>query len=228
MYSNRWQTRNQKILFIPLWFHSGYIRCKWKPDHRMDGFGNKKPFRASAVAFFFFWEWVWWTASPVCVQWVRFEMLQRLQRSMLQTIIWRTWKMSLFTPEQRHAKNGEKKGMNLHTSTQRSAVSARSSSPSTLIAAPGSCCWALGMDSHGAAVVMSQMRSALTWAWTHRLEWSCSLSCRRQTIVGADSSTSLLGSKRECPPLTSTLTQTLNRRACAWVKSRMLAGGWYG
>lgn len=118
--------------------------------------------------------------------------------------------------------------MNLLTSTQRSAVSARSSSPSILIAAPGSCCRALGMNSHGAAVVMSQMRSALTWAWTHRLEWSCSLSCRRQSIVAVDSSTSSLGSEQEWLPLTSILTQTFNRRACARVKSRMLACGGYG
>lgn len=33
----------KKILFVPLWFGSGNIRCKWKPDHRMDGFGNKTP-----------------------------------------------------------------------------------------------------------------------------------------------------------------------------------------
>jgi len=36
------------------------------------------------------------------------------------------------------------------------------------------------------AVVMSHMRTALTWAWTHQLKWSCSLSCRRQTVVAAD------------------------------------------
>lgn len=84
------------------------------------------------------------------------------------------------------------------------------------------------MNSHSVADVMSQMRSALTWAWTHQLEWSCSLSCRRQSIVAADSSTSSLGSEREWLPLTSTLTQTLNQGACAWVKSRMLACGWYG
>lgn len=38
------------------------------------------------------------------------------------------------------------------------------------------------INSHCAAVVMSQMKTALTWAWTHQLKWSCSLSCRRQTI----------------------------------------------
>lgn len=31
-------------------------------------------------------------------------------------------------------------------------------------------------------VVMSQMRTALTCAWTHQMKWSCSLSCRRQTV----------------------------------------------
>lgn len=137
--------------------------------------------------------------------------------------------LRLTTVNKAEWKTGEKKKeMNLHTSTQRSAVSARGSSPSILIAAPGRCCRALGMNSHGAAVVMSQMRSALTWAWTHRLEWSCSLSCRRQTIVAADSSTSSLGSEREWLPLTSILTQTLKQRVCAWVKSRILALGWCG
>lgn len=60
---------------------------------------------------------------------------------------------------------------------------------------PDSCCWLLGMNSHGAAVVMSQMKSILTWDWTHQLEWSCLFSCRRQRIVAMDSPTSSLGSE---------------------------------
>lgn len=48
----------KKIHFIPLWFRSGNIRCKWKPDHRMDGIGNKKAnvlkFSFLGSAFFLF------------------------------------------------------------------------------------------------------------------------------------------------------------------------------
>lgn len=222
----------KKILFIPLWFRSGNIRCKWEPDHRMDGFGNKKAnvlkFSFPGGTFSLFWKWVWLLALPVCVQHVSFEeMLQRLQRSTRQTIICRTWRSVIVYTWPPLTKPREKlrgkKRTNLHKRTQRSAVSAHGSSPSILIAAPGSCCQAFEMNSHGAAVVMSQMRSALTWAWTHQREWSCSLSCRRQTIVAADSSTSSLGSEQKWLPFTSTLIQTLNRRTCTWAKSRMLA-----
>ena len=37
--------RNQKIVFIFLWFCSGNIRCKWNPYYRMDGLRNKDKHR---------------------------------------------------------------------------------------------------------------------------------------------------------------------------------------
>lgn len=51
--------RNQKIVFIFLWFCSGNIRCKWNPYYRMDGLGNKDKHRLkfafpSATSFFLF------------------------------------------------------------------------------------------------------------------------------------------------------------------------------
>lgn len=74
--------RNQKIVFIFLWFCSGNIRCKWNPYYRMDGLGNKDKHRLkfafpSATSFFSFfflcvWKWVLQIASPVCVQHIRF------------------------------------------------------------------------------------------------------------------------------------------------------------
>lgn len=33
--------RNQKMVFIFLWFCTGNIRCKWNPYYRMDGLANK-------------------------------------------------------------------------------------------------------------------------------------------------------------------------------------------
>lgn len=50
--------RNQKIVFIFLWFCSGNIRCKWNPYYRMDGLRNKDKHRLK-FAFpqrYFFWE----------------------------------------------------------------------------------------------------------------------------------------------------------------------------
>lgn len=166
--------------------------------------------RSSAVPFFFF---------------LKMSMVDRL--TCLCSA--RSFRGDASETSEKHAPNNHlstvKKCRCLHLTTVNKATRKLAGGES---AAPGSCCWALGMNSHSAAVVMSQMRSALTWAWTHRLEWSCSLSCRRQSMVAVDSSTSLLGSEWEWLPLTSTLTQILNWGACAWVRSRILACGWYG
>lgn len=72
--------RNQKIVFISLWFRSGNIRCKWNPYYRMDGLRNKDKHRLKFLLpppkrhffFFFLWKWVLQIASPVCVQHIRF------------------------------------------------------------------------------------------------------------------------------------------------------------
>lgn len=61
-------------------------------------------------------------------------------------------------------------------------------------------------------VVMSQMRTALTCAWTHQMKWSCSLSCRRQTVE----SLRINQAHQEASAPSSTLTP----RKC-WIRSSM-------
>lgn len=57
---------------------------------------------------------------------------------------------------------------------------------------------------------MSQMRTALTCAWTHQMKWSCSLSCRRQTVE----SVRINQAHQEASAPSSTLTP----RKC-WIRS---------
>lgn len=42
--------KNQKIVFICLWFCSGNIRCKWNPYYRMDSHRNKDKHRLKFVS----------------------------------------------------------------------------------------------------------------------------------------------------------------------------------
>lgn len=50
--------RNQKIVFVFLWFCSGNIRCKWNPYYRMSSLRNKDKhclkFAFPGTTFFFF------------------------------------------------------------------------------------------------------------------------------------------------------------------------------
>lgn len=66
--------RNQKIVFVFLWFCSGNIRCKWNPYYRMGSLRNKDKhclkFAFPGTTFFFSLKWVLQIASPVCVQYI--------------------------------------------------------------------------------------------------------------------------------------------------------------
>lgn len=133
--------RNQKIVFIFLWFCSGNIRCKWNPYYRMDGLGNKDKHRLkfafpSATSFFFLFFCVCENEYCRLLHPFVFSTFvsgsRKLQRSRLQTIICQTWrrsgkKQSLFTLDQRYQshmkneqseKNKNKKFLRSHTHTR--------------------------------------------------------------------------------------------------------------
>lgn len=99
--------RNQKIVFISLWFRSGNIRCKWNPYYRMDGLRNKDKHRLKFLLpppkrhfFFFFFVKMSIADCFTCLCSAHsFSGSRKLQRGRLQTIICQTleeggWKKS--------------------------------------------------------------------------------------------------------------------------------------
>ena len=117
--------RNQKIVFISLWFRSGNIRCKWNPYYRMDGLRNKDKHRLKFLLsprkrhFFFCFVKMSIADCFTCLCSAHsFSGSRKLQRGRLQTIICQMleekgvgggWKKkpSLFTLDQ-HYQSHEK------------------------------------------------------------------------------------------------------------------------
>lgn len=70
--------RNQKIVFIFLWFCRGNIWCKWNPYYRMERLRNKDKhhLKFAFLGATFLQKWVLQIASPVCVQHIHFSELE--------------------------------------------------------------------------------------------------------------------------------------------------------
>ena len=140
--------RNQKIVFIFLWFCSGNIRCKWNPYYRMDGLRNKDKHRLkSAFPERHFFVKMSIADCFTCLRRAHSFLgagnyreadtnnhLSNVEKVWKKAIIVYTWPTLPKPHEERTKKKKErKKILCAHVSTQRHITSAYNSSPSCLI-----------------------------------------------------------------------------------------------